>query len=795
MLDNLSDYSIDPDWMLQSSQVSDAALVYELVKAYYPLLTRLAALLLVDPDKAGLAARQAVTWAVINRYRFWGSTSLRIWLFTHVYQECRQFNKIRRFPWRSRDKDRPPWVALMAQKQLAGSQDLRLAQIFARLGEKERHLLALEALLDFTPQEITQVMRGRERIGPLQPSLQGASASLLKSMGLSAISEKEIKSHLKQLLQHIIPLYEPSPTDQTALCAKIEAEIAVGRRQKKFSIGGKELAAGVLIVAMVIGVGLAADLMAPFSQPKLSEENLAASMAAAQRVFVTPPVSEFGVFFSSTDFPSNELLTPTPLTPLPPVKPLSMQSSLQEIKDRMAQSSQHWNTLFAEALVVDYGPVGYIGPPQIYRNRLWFSQPGHRLVLAGPVGSRPDYARIVIGNNYFEEDISSGIAYYPKSIDFADSPRASTILLSFALNFANRNRLFGFYLADMLSPFNAISDAAEITLLGQETYPGGKVLVLRWVRANQKEQLWVDAATGLVLGWRTFVSANSDVISRDIYITQMALDINFPQGLFGYRPPFPDRATWTDIWTPPGQVPAGLSQEDLGIETDGRVKISLKPAPLGFDPSGSNLSFQWLSDPGKTERSLVAIVSGEYKLAEIEMGNPWSILCTRSADGKIIAFIDEPDIPIYTPLAVSWFRLTEPSKVYALFPDGYTGSDVAISPDSQWLAFFGCSRREINCGVYVLNQRTQERKQILSIAAAAYFTWSPDQQYLAMLGSDDLGSMRVFIIKMDNGNIVYTGPIDWKTFTPAPDSPTRTWGVPFPATMGGLDACVAKPRS
>jgi len=237
-----------------------------------------------------------------------------------------------------------------------------------------------------------------------------------------------------------------------------------------------------------------------------------------------------------------------------------------------------------------------------------------------------------------------------------------------------------------------------------------------------------------------------------------------------------------------------LSQEDMGIGTDGRARITLKPAPLGLDPSGSNLSFQWLSDPGETERSFVAIVSGEYKLADIEMGDPWSILCTRSENGNILAFIDRPDIPIYTPLAVNWFRLTDPSRVYTLFPDGYTGSDVAISPDSQWLAFFGCSKNETTCGVYVLNLRTQERKKLLSIGSAAYFTWSPDQQYLAMLGSDDLGSLRVFIIKMVAGNIIYIGPIDWRTFSPAPDAPTSTWGVPFPSTMGGLDACVTAPQ-
>jgi hypothetical protein len=53
--------------------------------------------------------------------------------------------------------------------------------------------------------------------------------------------------------------------------------------------------------------------------------------------------------------------------------------------------------------------------------------------------------------------------------------------------------------------------------------------------------------------------------------------------------------------------------------------------------------------------------------------------------------------------------------------------------------------------------------------------------------------LRVFVIEIASGRILYTGPIDWQTFQTEADSPTRSWGVPFPAYLSGLEACVTRP--
>jgi DNA-directed RNA polymerase specialized sigma24 family protein/WD40 repeat protein len=791
MLGDLPDYSIEPDWMLQSSQISDSALVCELVGEYYPGLNRLALCLLGNVEKARQASGETIYWAVANRHRYWGEPALRIWLYAHVYHICQRAKKsVFRIP---SMKNSSTIVDDLLFKPALGTREYLLAEAFLRLSETQRALLILENLEDFTPEQIAQVLGGKSRLNWVQQHLHHIHSDLMSLTDDIALPELEIIARIKQLLRTWLPYRDFNLEEEAALCAEIETQIAAGWGRKKIAIGGKELAIGGLVVALVIGLGMAADLMGIPAEPSLLVPDQQATMAAYNGVFATPPSSAFGVFFLSTDFPHSEMFTPTPISPRPSEQPLTGQSSIQEIKYRMEQSDYFWSTLFADALIVDYGPKGYVGPPQLYRNRLWFSQPAHMMVLAGRPNQSPDYARIVIDNNYFEEDMVSGVAYYPKSVDLVNSQRASSVILSYALNFANRNKLFGYYLTDLLFPYNAISNASQIQLVGQDSFNGRVVLVLRWVRADQKEQVWVDAITGLVLGWRSFETINSEVPVRDIFITSLALDVNFPGRLYSYRPQISDKASWADVWTPDLYVIHLRTEDDILRSAIGRAPLPVVRAPIGLDPSNSTLTFQWNTLPDGSLSPDVSILSGNYYVGTVNMGDPWSLLCTRSPDGSTIAFIKHPDIPIYAPETIQWFRLRDTANVFELFPNGYTASDVAFSPDSQKLAFFGCSNNESNCGIFLLNLQTQQRQELLKIGTGAYFAWSPDGQNLALLGSDDLGSLRVFVINVNTGEVIYTGPIDWKTFTTALDSPTRTWGVPFPSYLGGLEACVSRP--
>ncbi len=337
---------------------------------------------------------------------------------------------------------------------------------------KQRAFLVLEGLEELTPEEIAQVIGGRERAVWVQQRLVNIHVLLINRMCQGEMPELELKTRLKRIFQETVPLQPLNAEEETVLCSQIEAQIATGWQTRRFAIGGKELAIGGIVVMLVIGLGLATNLLAPAPVPARVGSDLAATAVANNGIFITPPSSAFGVFFLSTDFPSSEMFTPTPVPPKSPETPLSPNSSLQDIKNRMEQSDYYWSTMYAEALILDYGPPGYVGPPQIYRNRLWFSQPSHMMVLAGRPNQAPDYARIVIDNNYFEEDMSTGVAYYPKSIDLINSPRSSSVILSYALKYSDRNRLYGFYLTDLLFPYNAISNATQIQIIGHDSFNG-----------------------------------------------------------------------------------------------------------------------------------------------------------------------------------------------------------------------------------------------------------------------------------------------------------------------------------
>lgn len=793
MLDDIQNYSLEPDWMLQSSQVSDSSLICELVKSYYPGLHRLAFALLEDAEKAGIVSEKAIRWGVANRHRFWGSTSLRAWLYAWVYKACGRVNLKSRIRQGSSKPMRNLFEERVVRLPLA-SVDTPLGETLARLDRQDLILLALDALDECNPSEIARILGGRSRAASIGLRITSLRQRLTAAAPLEGISEAENKTRLIHLLQAAFPLRVPTGEEEAGLCAHIEAQLSKGWKGEKLPLGAKELALGGLLVALVIGLALVSNMMAPNPYPAFYSGDRQGTSAAYNGIFVTPPSSAFGVFFLSTDFPSSEMFTPTPVTPRTSQKPLTLQSSLQDIKARMEGTDYYWSTLYAEALIVDYGPPGYIGPPNLYRNRLWFSQPAHMMVLAGPPNQAPDYARIVIDNNYFEEDMKSGVAYYPKSIDLINSQRASSVILGYALSYADRNRLYGYYLSDMLFPFNAISNATQIELAGQDNFNGRAALVLRWMRKDQKAQVWVDALTGLILGWRLYLPGSENLVARDIFLTSLALDINFPARMYSYRPVMSDKASWEDVWTPSADLATLRTEGEVLNAPYGRVMVESAPAPAGYNPNDAPLSFQWQTNPDGSISAKASLISSRYDLGTVNMGDPWSLLCVRSPDGSMITVIQRPDIPFYAPNSVIWFRLKEPSKVYSLFSDGYTASDVAYSPDSQWLAFFACTTIESNCGVYILNTQTQQSRKLMNIGTGAYFAWSPDGQDLAMLGTDDLGSLRVFIINVNNGEIVYTGPIDWRTFTTASDSPTRSWGVPFPTSPGGLEACVSAPK-
>jgi hypothetical protein len=150
------------------------------------------------------------------------------------------------------------------------------------------------------------------------------------------------------------------------------------------------------------------------------------------------------------------------------------------------------------------------------------------------------------------------------------------------------------------------------------------------------------------------------------------------------------------------------------------------------------------------------------------LGNPWYLACERSPDGQLITFNEGLADPFNTTMSARWLDLRKPEETHLLLTEGsLIGNDAAFSPDSQSLAFWGCGGTESNCGVNIQNLQTGKNRKLGSSTNSAFFQWSPDGQYLAMIRLlfPDGGAgpiPRLQVLRVSNGENVYEGDYDWQ---------------------------------
>jgi hypothetical protein len=58
---------------------------------------------------------------------------------------------------------------------------------------------------------------------------------------------------------------------------------------------------------------------------------------------------------------------PATKTPMPSLEPLTLSSTQEEIRQRILSGKLDWNTLWADAFIIQYGPPGYVGEPDARR--------------------------------------------------------------------------------------------------------------------------------------------------------------------------------------------------------------------------------------------------------------------------------------------------------------------------------------------------------------------------------------------------------------------------------------------
>ena len=444
----------------------------------------------------------------------------------------------------------------------------------------------------------------------------------------------------------------------------------------------------------------------------------------------------------------------SPATPTLPPWALSFASAEAEIRQRLAEATYGgWSTLWADGVVMDYGPLGYVGAARVYRNQVWLARTGQALILGGAPEGQPDYSRLILPEMVYEANLRlKTAAEYP---DAAPAGLAGLKTLSFA-NLAGQE-LYGFYLYDLLFPAERYK-SGRLEAVGLNETAGLATLATTWRPGTNRlpaEELWVDILSGTVLRRREFDPGAPNVTRREIILASIVYDPPIPAGFFQQARQMPQTVAWGETWQPVEAASVRLPYTSLPAPGH-QPFAALAAAAADFDAAQSSLQFQWPNGLPVEQLAYTAatIIADGYALGEVLLGDPWTTLCRRAPNGRTLAFYAPPRPELQLVSGLRWLDLKAPLRLHDPLPNAMSPTTpFAFSPDSQALAFWGCGGSEANCGIYLHDLATgKNRKLVNQPEQPQQIGWSADGQFVFS------AAVNLEVFTVQNGVLVKSAP-------------------------------------
>lgn len=709
-LDNPLELSPDLEWLLPGVQASETLILQALVTELLDSVFHLAFSIIDDPLLAEQATVQTFVNVIQERHRYHGAEGVKAFIFRDVLLVCKRANKLS-----FQENQKSPAgkgcfeIKPVLRKQPEG--DIPFWRAYAALGPRLQIPLLLEIVHGLTLQEIGLVTKIPQQ--RLEARLHHAKARLIQAVGVSPESPTAEQT-LHDLLNQRWPPMPISENGGECMLEEVQKRLS---REKQLDQSRKryiQVASVSVAVVFLIALGWITNRFS---------SQVTRSPFTAYTVVVTE-VIRVPVYITQTPQPE---ITEQALT---------VTSDIDKIRQRILSSHQSWRTLWAEALIYQYGPIGYVGPPVIKREQVWIDDTGNSLLLSGKAEGSVDEVWLSVRGKYYIDDSERHL--------IISGPGQNLL----SVESVNLRRLF--------PPDEWLRPGLDLNVVGKFKTIGRDALILDVITqdGHPVERLWVDAHTGVIIGLRLYDQDGITVL-MDIYLTELVMNVEFPDGIFN-----------------PGQVRLEFSKDYLALESDRDIPQQLSTThrlpghepypridpPESFDPSQSFVSFQWRDIPVEeidTPTVVPVDVFGDgYYLGEMGIGNPWNSTCERSSDGKYLAIVEQPDKPPFPAARIQLLNLSDLEAIYEPLPVGSIyGDDLAFSPNSDYLAFWGCGGSEDNCGVYKLDLNTQKLVKLLPARYARYFVWSPDGNELAMLSYDD----RFVVVNSITGHVTYEG--------------------------------------
>jgi hypothetical protein len=471
----------------------------------------------------------------------------------------------------------------------------------------------------------------------------------------------------------------------------------------------------------------------------------------------------------------------------PSIEPLTLNSTSDEIRERIKSSSQYWDTLWAELIVTFHGPGSYVGPPIRERHQYWIDPQRGGMLVSGPLDGFPNFIeRFSIPAGFEIEDRSMGVhneyAQIGSQIPWFALNSETFLNLPFVLN----------YLADSTMS-DGLQNVSYIPV-GEQIWAGHQVLIVDLVFDSDfvMARVHLEPDTGIVLREQYYAPESN----RKTVIESNLIDLKFnqPMPTMWKRP---DSALDSPRKFLPG---SNIEVYDTFSESYSTLltQISASNAPSNFDPARSRLFFHSSNPLEVNEDGFVtySIFADDFYIGDIDLINPLQMICTRSSNGKRIAFANWTVFLAEETEMVYWFDLDELQLSRHQLPE-MALVWIEFSPDNSILGMSGYS--EVDGGNrFILLDTNNGTSRTLPISAGFNrISWSPDGSQILVLeetgSSFDLESRRTLnFYSANDGQLVERIEVENVT-TDLNQLKIQLdgWEVEFDLTIQDITTCAA----
>jgi DNA-directed RNA polymerase specialized sigma24 family protein len=828
----------DLEWMLQSGQATHEMLAEALVQEFYPDTFRIAMIFLDDPLAARAVLLEAYSNALLNVYRYRSQTGTQAWFFRIFIKSLR--SEIPRFSLKQAND--PPTTIDPASNKKGQSPlfktEKNILAAFEGLAFYQRLALFFRVFLNW-PVEAIALAIGSETSKVDRWLIQAHQRISEFALSKTTVNlQNEDLEALGDLLERAIskrwPVEPLDSDDRARFVSQVLSRTTQRNSLQKRAIALKEIIFTALAILIVVGVIWGANrvlpesaslqsptessqrppaaafrrrfrnqptptpsphLRTPFPTPTTQgmvyelKPGESLSMVAARLGISVKALREFNRLPADARLIAGDPIvlpqlsltsapTPTPVTPVPEIELHATPSSAMDIIASLSRRNYAWQTLWMNAEILDYGPPGFVGPPEITRNQLWLSQ-SQFLDLVGSPNGIPEVVFLRNQESLYAAQPAIGQMWFSKM----ESPSSIGLLES---------RLSGLFDALFFSPRDI---KGNLRMTGSDVIAGLQAWRVDQTDAdgNLLTRFWMGTRTGFILRSQTFGGQDHQTLLSEVRVTKIYFDVNFPnQSMFD--PNLPWRGGYANDYSggPEGEDSSNPSPEPAM----GHEPLRYIPALDGFNPGAYRLTFQYPSDyiDGDAE-TRVDVFSGMYYLGKTPFGNPRTMICSRSKDGDWLAYVSQPSRDPGPDTQMHLIDLRTLNQIIPNLPGPFTVTQFAFSPDNHKLAFFGYDSQFDPGGLYMMDLVTGKTDKMLAMAKARSLVWSPDSNSLGFIGlNENQVQEDVDILDVRDAKVIFSERFNISAGMQTGDNwPMSSWGVNFPVNMGSLKDCINPP--